>query len=133
MGRYYIGDIEGKFWFSVQNSDDADNFGVYGENDIDENGEETGYLNYYFEKSNIPDIQNGINECLEFLGQNKQKFDGFFDKHESYNDQMIVDELGIPKNNVRELLEHYARLHFGKQILECVEEKGSCRFQANKK
>ncbi len=42
MGRYYSGDIEGKFWFGVQSSDDADFFGV------------TGYapetLEYYFEK-----------------------------------------------------------------------------------
>ena len=31
MGRYYSGDIEGKFWFGVQNSTDADFFGVQGE------------------------------------------------------------------------------------------------------
>lgn len=28
MGRYYSGDIEGKFWFGTQDSDDATNFGV---------------------------------------------------------------------------------------------------------
>jgi hypothetical protein len=28
MGRYYYGDIQGKFWFGVQNSDDASYFGV---------------------------------------------------------------------------------------------------------
>ena len=28
MGRYYGGDIEGKFWFGVQSSDDADHFGI---------------------------------------------------------------------------------------------------------
>ena len=27
MGRYYHGDIEGKFWFAVQSSQDADFFG----------------------------------------------------------------------------------------------------------
>jgi hypothetical protein len=27
MGRYYNGDIEGKFWVAVQSSDDADFFG----------------------------------------------------------------------------------------------------------
>ena len=31
MGRYYNGDIEGKFWFAVQSSDDADYFGVEGQ------------------------------------------------------------------------------------------------------
>ena len=30
MGRYYEGDIEGKFWFGVQSSDDADFFGCEG-------------------------------------------------------------------------------------------------------
>jgi hypothetical protein len=28
MGRYYSGQIAGKFWFGVQNSDDASNFGI---------------------------------------------------------------------------------------------------------
>ena len=31
MGRYYNGDIEGKFWFAVQSSDDADFFGQQGQ------------------------------------------------------------------------------------------------------
>ncbi len=31
MGRYYNGDIEGKFMFAVQSSDDADFFGVQGQ------------------------------------------------------------------------------------------------------
>jgi hypothetical protein len=31
MGRYYTGDIEGKFMFGVQSSDDANFFGVEGE------------------------------------------------------------------------------------------------------
>jgi hypothetical protein len=30
MGRYYTGDICGKFWFGIQNSDDADHFGCKG-------------------------------------------------------------------------------------------------------
>jgi len=28
MGRFYSGDISGKFWFGVQNSDDASHFGL---------------------------------------------------------------------------------------------------------
>ena len=42
MGRYYSGDIEGKFWFAVQDSDDADHFGIEGEVLEDEDGEESG-------------------------------------------------------------------------------------------
>ena len=28
MGRYYYGDIQGKFWFAIQSSDDATYFGI---------------------------------------------------------------------------------------------------------
>ena len=47
MGRYYNGDIEGKFWFAVQSSDDADFFGVEGY---------SAYLNYYFDKDDMTTI-----------------------------------------------------------------------------
>ena len=40
MGRYYEGDIEGKFWFAVQESNDADFFGV--------TGEQPNYLTYFY-------------------------------------------------------------------------------------
>ena len=34
MGRYYSGDIKGKFWFAIQSSRDASHFGVDGENGV---------------------------------------------------------------------------------------------------
>ena len=51
MGRYYNGDIEGKFWFAVQSSDDADFFGQQGE---------ARFLNYYFDAEDLPKIEEGI-------------------------------------------------------------------------
>ena len=30
MGRWYSGDVEGKFWFGIQDSNAADRFGVTG-------------------------------------------------------------------------------------------------------
>ena len=36
MGRYYSGDIEGKFWFAVQDSDDAEFFGGTNVEELDE-------------------------------------------------------------------------------------------------
>ena len=52
MGRYYSGDIEGKFWFGVQSSDDASFFG----------GEmyEPNYIEYEFSKEDLKDIKKGI-------------------------------------------------------------------------
>ena len=54
MGRYYNGDIEGKFWVAVQSSGDADFFGVEGH---------SNYLDYYFDKDNLDTINSGIKEC----------------------------------------------------------------------
>ena len=59
MGRYYNGDIEGKFWFAVQSSDDADYFGVQGE---------ARFLNYYFMTEDLPKIEAGIKKCKKYLG-----------------------------------------------------------------
>ena len=42
MGRYYNGDIDGKFWFGVQSSNDADFFGA--------TGCEPNYIEYDFDK-----------------------------------------------------------------------------------
>jgi len=50
MGRYYDGDITGKFWFALQDSNAADQFGV------------TGYqpdtLEYSFCKDDLKAVNN---------------------------------------------------------------------------
>ena len=122
MGRYYNGDIEGKFWFGVQSSTDADFFGV--------EGVEPNYRNYYFDKENLPDIEKGVKECKKELGKYKDMLDKFFDRENGYNDEMLVKELGVSEEKVRELLVWYARLELGEKILKCVKEQGSCDFDA---
>lgn len=122
MGRYYSGDIEGKFWFAVQDSDDADFFGV--------RGEQPNTLEYYFDKSNLPDVKKGIAECLKELGDYKAKFDKFFAKNNSYNDEMLVKEFGLKEAEIKGLLEWYARLELGEQIKKCIEKTGECQFSA---
>ena len=51
MGRYYQGDIEGKFWFGVQDSEDADFFGCEGE---------ARFLTYSFSTEDLPNIEKGL-------------------------------------------------------------------------
>ena len=127
MGRYYNGDIEGKFWFAVQSSDDADFFGVVGQ---------ANYISYYFDEDNLEDIQNGIKQCEEALGNNKAILDAFFNEHNGYNDEMIVEyfknkhDIITNEKFIHTLLGWYARLGLGNQILECVKENGSCSFDA---
>ena len=56
MGRYYNGDIKGKFWFGVQSSDDADFFG--------QQGQEPNHINYYFDEDDLSDVNKGIDKCI---------------------------------------------------------------------
>ena len=130
MGRYYNGDIEGKFWFGVQSSTDADFFGVDGE---------PRFYNYYFVKENLPKVVEGLRECRDILGDNKKILDDFFNQNNGYNDDMLI-KLGTLKNvdgskvstdeQVRDVLTWYARYKLGKQIHERLHEKGYCNFEA---
>ena len=82
MGRYYSGDIDGKFWFGVQSSDAADRFGVQ--------GYQPNYLEYYFSEENLQDVDDEINRIENELGDKLQKLNEFFANKVSYSD----DELG---------------------------------------
>ena len=129
MGRYYHGDIEGKFWFAVQSSNDADFFGVEGE---------ATHVNYYYHEDHLDKVKEGIKDCKSSLGEYKKHLDNFFktDGKEGYNDNMLINYLD--KNakgthseiGVKFFLEWYARLELGKEIRDCVKENDYCNFEA---
>ena len=121
MGRYYSGDIKGKFWFGVQPSNDANFFGKEGQ---------PFHLEYYFEKNDLPKIQSGIDTCLKELGDMKAELDKFFDDREMYNKEILQQLFEIPKEEVNRLLGWYARLELGNEILKCVKENNECSFSA---
>lgn len=129
MGRYYDGDISGKFWFAVQSSRDAIHFGGKEELEEDE-------AHYYFTSEDMPKIEEGITQTLSFLGEDKMKLDQFFSEPRGYNDQMIAALLEIEgdektvKMKVLAALMAYARWELGEQIKACVLEKGECGFSA---
>ena len=123
MGRYYSGDIEGKFWFGVQNSDDASFFG--GEQS------EPNYIEYCFNKEeHLKKIKDGLAMCKKELVTKKKMLDKFFKDHPNYSNTDIENETMIPSNNIPTLLQWYARLELGEKILKCVEDKGCCEFEA---
>ena len=130
MGRYYSGDIEGKFMVAVQSSNDADYFGCEGE---------ARFLNYYYHEGHLDQVKEGIKDCKSSLGEYKKHLDNFFktDGDKGYNDQMLAEYLDKnakngthTENGVKFFLEWYARLELGKEILKCIKDNGECSFEA---
>ncbi len=117
MGRYYSGDIDGKFWFALQSSDCANRFGV--------TGEQPSILNYYFGEENLEDVEAEIKNIEESLGDKLQVIKKFFETNNGYNDKMLAD-IGITQDELRD----YADLGLGKQIRDCIKENGHCGFEA---
>lgn len=84
MGRYYSGDIEGKFWVAIQNSDAAERFGL--------TGYTPNYITYDIDSGNIVydnfmSLSENIFSVYEFV-----KLTKFFNKliDDSLNNKDIV-------------------------------------------
>ena len=112
MGRYYHGDIEGKFMFAVQSSDAADRFGSIGYNN---------YLSYYFDEDHL----ETIDEQLELLEPSFKKVEKFFEGKNSWNTQQQEDA-GISSQE----MSNYSDYRLGLKIKECIIEQGHCSFEA---
>lgn len=117
MGRYYSGDIEGKFMFSVQSSVSADRFGSTGIND---------YLNYWFDSEHLPTIKKELSD----LKPAWKKVNKFFEEERKNgrtgytNDD--VKKAGISNDEMSD----YADYLLGKKIQKCIKENGECNFKA---
>jgi hypothetical protein len=124
MGRYYDGNISGKFWFGVQPSNDGEFFGMI---------EYTDTISYMSE--DLEQAEEGVKKCKEKLDGYLEHLDAFFDKNNGYNDPTIIEhfkDLNIEVDNVkvRHLLEWYARLGLGRQIVKAIKEEGECYYDA---
>ena len=105
MGRYYTGDIEGKFMFGVQSSNDADFFGVA----------------FY--------ISCVIGEYLKHMDQFFKENDSFNSERLARYLSNVLDK-NVTEENVRFNLEWYARLELGREIRDCIKENDECNFEA---
>jgi hypothetical protein len=136
MGRYYTGDIEGKLWFGVQSSDDADFFGVESEYvyslDYDGNepisSKEPTELSYSFTKEDLEGVEEGLDTCREKLGSYLYKLDDFFRREDGYSKDQLARELGVTKDEAMGLLKWYARYELGKKIRWSIQANGQCNF-----
>ena len=112
MGRYYNGDINGKFMFAVQSSYSADRFGFAGLNN---------YVTYYFDEEHLDTIK----EELDSLEVSFKKVEKFFENRDSWN-QKDQEEHGISTQEISD----YADYRLGVQIRDCILENGHCEFEA---
>lgn len=109
MGRYYSGDIEGKFMFAVQPSDAPERFYARQEEPT-----EIQYVVYYEDINKVRKAVDSINKD-SILRVSKM-----FDDVSGYNDNTLK------KYNVSEYdLREYADYQLGLQILEYLEEEQS--------
>lgn len=122
MGRYYYGDIEGKFWFAVQSSDSADRFGVL--------GSVPSYLEYWFNQDDLESVQQELKNIESNLGDNLSKMDEFFKDNRYYDDKDLSEFLGLSLQTTKELLKEYADYGLGKEIEQSIIENGQCSFTA---
>jgi len=117
MGRYYDGDISGKFWFAVQSSDAANRFG--------QRGYEPNHIEYYYCEDHLDDVEAEIKRIEDGLGDKIAILDKFFSERPFYRNEEL-SELGIDKHDLSE----YADLGLGRKIRDCIEEIGQCSFTA---
>ena len=117
MGRYYDGDVEGKWWFGVQSSDTPERFGGY-ETHID------------YTICNDDTFKSGIKLIKEDLGDKLEWLQKFFDENNGYNDAMLM-EFMIKKNprydksELSQDLENFADYEFAMQVKEYFDETGN--------
>jgi len=120
MGRYYHGDIEGKFWFGVQSSDDGDYFGM--------REQEPSYIPYYSDDLEL--AEQGVKECKEVLRGYLTTMRKFFNSRSTYTNQSLAEALKVSEEITAHLLKWYARLTLGEKIVKCIKEEGSCWYEA---
>ena len=128
MGRNYWGDIEGKFWFGIQSSDDPSYFKEPCSIEEDEDGDETSLV-YSFDETDIEAIEEVVGEIINELGDSKEKLDKFLDLRDSSGDDLISKETGILASDMKPILALYARMKLGNQILDCIRKNGQCIFE----
>lgn len=117
MGRYYSGDIEGKFMFAVQSSDAGERFGA---NELEKSLIE--YVVYY---DSYQDIKKELDEILSTGAV--ARVDRMFEKESGYNDE-TCKVYGVSKNDLSE----YADYRLGRKILGFFDEnpEQDCYFNA---
>ena len=119
MGRYYSGDIEGKFMFAVQSSDAPTRFCA--------EECEPNYLDYYVPPDSVDEVRKEVQSIETKHADQIKRIEKMFDDNFGYNDS-TMSKYGVTDEGLSE----YADLRLGRQILEYLEENphDGCSIQA---
>lgn len=136
MGRFYHGDIQGKFLFGIQSSTDASNLGAEGK-EIIHRGEPIG-MRYHIKKKDLGKIKEALEVCCKELGEDREKIDQFFNENPYYTqDQLayaICPGFGDPVRrhiSTMNKMSLYGRILLGEKIVGHLENNPSCKFIAD--
>ena len=127
MGRYYSGDIEGKFAFGVQSSTAADRFGVMGRT--------PGFIEYDFNEQDIPHLKAELEIIEESFGEHKtaimvyHDLDGNDEESQTQTIKQFLDKSELPDMSSAKWSDYYDYT-IGRKILDCINQHGFCVFQA---
>jgi hypothetical protein len=124
MGRYYEGDISGKFWFGVQPSNAADRFGSI--------GYEPSYAVYTFIKEDHLDtVKNELDVIRTTIGEDNIKLlDDFFEQNDLYSN-IKMEEFNKDLPDIwNKHKSDYADYCLGLQIYNYLLEHDYCEFTA---
>jgi len=121
MGRYYNGDVEGKFWFGIQSSDAPERFGAW--------ERDRGYIDYCIDRESLPEI---IEEIKKIESNPKvQLLMKLCDKA----DTISITDAWKKENDISgEDLAEYADLTLGRKIRDFFESDPLnyyCEIQAD--
>ena len=122
MGRNISGDINHRFWPTVQNSDAADRFGV--------TGHQPEELYYHFDIESLPEIYQELSNIAKSLGSNLILLHKFFTDNIGYTDEKVAEYLNVELDVAKNLLKDYADFELGLKIAEAVRTTGKCEFTA---
>ena len=116
MGRYIGGDVDGKCWFGVQDSDFMDRFGVsYSEPD---------YISYHYDSEDLEEMEKELDSIKTSMGEQFEKYEDFFKKGRGYNQEILRENDLDPKH-----LSDYADYSFAIKVRDYIKEHDSCSFE----